>query len=243
MPSIPIAVVTGANRGLGLETSRQLARRGIKVLMGARDETSGKSSAMTLKDEGLDVVFIPLDVTNTKQIRQVKKYIEDHFGILDILVNNAGIMSPEEALFGNSAETISQKILRQTFDVNFFGVVELTQALLPLIKRSKAGRIVNLSSVLGSLHYQSDESNKLKPLAYNASKTAVNQFTIHLASALKDTPIKVNSGHPGWVRTNIGGPKAPLDVPEGARTAVRLATLGPDGPTGKFFYLDEELPW
>ena len=130
-------------------------------------------------------------------------------------------------------------------DVNFFGLVELTRKLLPLIRKSESGRIVNVSSILGSLTIQSTDSgiSSFKPFAYNASKTAVNAFTVHLAAALSNTPIKVNSAHPGWVRTDMGGPQAPLLPEEGARTAVRLATLGPDGPTGKFFHGDEELPW
>ncbi|MFN3480043.1 MAG: SDR family oxidoreductase [Thermodesulfovibrionales bacterium] len=243
MSSQKVALVTGANRGLGFETSRQLARMGIKVLMGARRVSKGREAAKRLQKEGLDVEFILLDVTNPEHIKEVKRYIEGRFGKLDILVNNAGMVHREEPLISNSVETISPKALRKTFDVNFFGAVELTQALLPLIKKSEAGRIVNVSSILGSLTYQSEESDEFKPFAYDASKAALNQFTIHLAAALKDTAIKVNSAHPGWVRTDMGGPEAPMDVTEGAKTAVRLATLGPDGPTGKFFHLDDEMPW
>jgi NAD(P)-dependent dehydrogenase (short-subunit alcohol dehydrogenase family) len=149
-----------------------------------------------------------------------------------------------KSLTANSAETVSPKALRATFDVNFFGLVELTQALLPLIRKSNSGRIVNVSSILGSLTLQSrEEDNEIKPLAYDATKTAVNAFTIHLAAALKHTPVKVNSAHPGWVRTDLGGKKAPMGVEEGAKTAVRLATLGADGPSGRFFHLGQELPW
>lgn len=238
-----VALVTGANRGLGLETSRQLARMGVKVLMGARRVSKGRETAKKLQKEGLDVEFILLDVTKPEHIKEVRKQIEGRFGKLDILVNNAGMIHSEEPLISNSVETISPGALRKTFDVNFFGAVELTQALLPLIKKSQAGRIVNVSSILGSLTYQSEESNEFKPFAYDASKAALNQFTIHLAAALKDTTIKVNSAHPGWVKTDMGGSDAPMDVTEGAKTAVRLATLGPDGPTGKFFHLNEEMPW
>lgn len=243
MSSQKVALVTGANRGLGFETSRQLARMGIKVLMGARRVSKGREAAKKLQKEGLDVEFILLDVTNPEHIKGVKKYIEGRFGKLDILVNNAGMIHREEPLISNSVETISPKALRKTFDVNFFGAVELTQALLPLIKKSEAGRIVNVSSILGSLTYQSEESDEFKPFAYDASKAALNQFTIHLSAALKDTTIKVNSAHPGWVRTDMGGPEAPMDVTEGAKTAVRLATLGPEGLTGKFFHMEEEMPW
>jgi NAD(P)-dependent dehydrogenase (short-subunit alcohol dehydrogenase family) len=140
---------------------------------------------------------------------------------------------------------VSPKALRQTFDVNFFGLVELTQKLLPLIAKSDAGRIVNVSSIMGSLAIHSREGglSSYMPFAYDASKTAVNAFTIHLAAALSGTKIKVNSAHPGWVRTDMGGPNAPLTPAVGAKTAVRLATLGLDGPTGRFFHGEEELPW
>ncbi|MGD0886895.1 MAG: SDR family oxidoreductase [Thermodesulfovibrionales bacterium] len=240
-----IALVTGANKGLGAETSRQLARQGIKVLMGSRSGTRGKATFKKLRDEGLDVELIHLDVTKPEHIRKVVQYVKERFGRLDILVNNAAIAHPEDTLSENSTETVSPKVLRATFDVNFFGLVKLTQGLLPLIKKSDAGRIVNVASILGSLTIHSTEGSEghFKPFAYDASKTAVNAFTIHLAAALKDTPIKVNSAHPGWVKTDMGGEQAPVNVEEGAKTAVRLATLGPDGPTGKFLHLEEELPW
>ena len=129
--------------------------------------------------------------------------------------------------------------------MNFFGLVEVTQAFLPLIKKSDAGRIVNVSSILGSLtlHFQEGGISPLMPFAYDSSKTAVNAFTVHLSAALKDTSIKVNSAHPGWVKTDMGGEQALMDVTEGAKTAVRLAMLASDGPTGKFFHFEEELPW
>lgn len=246
MSSNRIALVTGANKGLGFETSRRLAEQGVKVLMGSRNETRGKAAAGKLKDDGLDVESVLLEVTNSDHIDTVKKYIEENYGKLDILVNNAGMVSKEEPLFANSTETVPHGAVRETFDVNFFALVELTQALLPLIKKSDAGRIVNVSSILGSLTINSDVSSdfyRIKPFAYNSSKTAVNAFTIHLAAALKDTTIKVNSAHPGWVKTDLGGDQAPMEVEEGAETAVRLATLGPDGPSGCFFHFEEELPW
>lgn len=240
-----IALVTGANKGLGYETCRQLGKIGIYLIMGCRNAARGMSAARRLRDEGLDAEFVRLDVTQPEQIRQVEKHIRKNFGRLDILVNNAGMAHKEEPLFMNSTETVSPKALRRTFDVNFFGLVELTQTLLPLIEKSNAGRIVNVSSILGSLSIQSSEGemSMIKPFAYDASKTAVNAFTVHLAAALKDTNIKVNSAHPGWVRTDMGGSDAPLTPEEGAKTAVRLAMLGMDGPTGKFFHRDEEMPW
>jgi len=241
-----IALVTGANKGLGFETSRQLAAQGITVLMGARHTKRGEDAAENLTSFGLDVKFVLLDVTSSAHIRNVADYIEQTFGRLDILVNNAGTSHPDEDLFESSVEKIPIRAVRETFDVNFFGPVELTQALLPLIKKSAAGRIVNVASVLGSLTLHSDLINGLgntKPFAYDASKTALNQFTVHLAAALRNTLIKVNSAHPGWVRTDMGGPNAPMSPAEGARTAVMLATLDTDGPTGSFMHLDEVLPW
>jgi NAD(P)-dependent dehydrogenase (short-subunit alcohol dehydrogenase family) len=245
MTTKKIALVTGANKGLGLATSRQLAQQGITVLMGSRNAAKGRAAAKELQAAGLPVEFVLLDVTKPAHITKAAAEIRKRFTKLDILVNNAGMAHKEETLSGNSTETVSARALRQTFDVNFFGLVELTRKLLPLIRKSDSGRIVNVSSILGSLTIQSSDGgmSSFKPFAYNASKTAVNAFTIHLAAALSNTPIKVNSAHPGWVRTDMGGPQAPLLPEEGARTAVRLATLGPDGPTGKFFHGDKELPW
>jgi NAD(P)-dependent dehydrogenase (short-subunit alcohol dehydrogenase family) len=243
MSSTRIALVTGANKGLGLETSRQLALQGITVLMGARSVTRGRAAVRKLRGEGLDAEFIRLDVTRSEHIRDAVRYVRETFGRLDILVNNAGIAHPKDLPFTNTSGTVSPKALRATFDVNFFGLVELTQALLPLIKKSGAGRIVNVSSILASLTIHSSGEALIKRFAYDASKTAVNAFTVHLAAALKDTSIKVNSAHPGWVKTDMGGEQAPMNVGEGAKTAVRLATLGPDGPTGKFLHFEKELPW
>ena len=241
-----IALVTGANKGLGFETCCQLARKGITVLLTARDRLRGEAATAQLLEAGLDAHFVQMDVTNSGQIGNVRRHVENHFGRLDILVNNAGIKHPDEPLFGNSTAAVSPDVLRHTFNVNFFGLVELTQALLPLIKKSPAGRIVNVSSILGSLAVHSDAASDFaaaKPFAYDASKGAVNQFTVHLAAALAATPVKVNAAHPGWVRTDLGGDEAPMSVLEGAKTAVWLATLGPDGPSGGFFHNRKPLPW
>jgi len=242
MDANKIALVTGANKGLGFEISRQLAKQGIHVLIGCRDAKKGNQAVEELKREKLAIELLHLDVSNSRMINDVVEEIRKRFGKLDILVNNAGISS-DEGSEPNSSASVSPGALRRTFDVNFFGLVELTQALLPLLRKSDAARIVNMSSILGSLEVHSKEGMSYKPLAYDASKTAVNAFTIHLAAALAKTPIKVNSAHPGWVRTDMGGPNAPLSPAEGAKTAVWLATLGPDGPTGKFFQGREELPW
>ncbi|HTX76867.1 MAG TPA: SDR family NAD(P)-dependent oxidoreductase, partial [Terracidiphilus sp.] len=140
----------------------------------------------------------------------------------------------------------SAEILHDTFDTNFFGVIQITQTLLPLIRKSPAGRIVNLSSILGSLTLHADPKSPIygaKAFAYDASKTALNAFTIHLAHELAGTKIKVNSAHPGWVKTDMGTDAAPMEIPDGAKTSVRLATLPDDGPTGGYFHMDQTLPW
>ncbi len=146
----------------------------------------------------------------------------------------------------NTTSTVTPDVLRKTFETNFFAVVALTQALLPLVRKSPAGRIVNLSSILGSLKLHSDPTSPIyamKAFGYDASKTALNAFTVHLAHELRATPIKVNSAHPGWVKTDMGGSAAPMEVTEGAKTSIQLATLPEDGPTGGFFHLGKPLPW
>jgi NAD(P)-dependent dehydrogenase (short-subunit alcohol dehydrogenase family) len=239
-----IALVTGANKGIGLETARQLSQKGVTVLAGARDLPKASGTAELLKAEGLDVRPLVLDVANNEQIREGARRIEAEFGKLDILINNAAVFL--EGGWASNADTVPVKVIRETFDINFFGLIEVTQALLPLLRKSEAGRIVNLSSIMGSLGTHSNPKAPIydaKPLAYDASKTAVNAFTVHLAHALRETPIKVNAAHPGWVKTDMGGDAAPLDTVVGAQTTVELALLGPDGPTGGYFHLGKTLPW
>lgn len=238
-----IALVTGANKGLGLETARQLAAEGIKVLMASRSKERGTEAVQKLKDDGLDVEFVQLEVTNSAQVDALVQHLDAKYGKLDVLVNNAGIMHSEEPTGVNTAEIVKEAVLKETFDVNFFSLVSLTQKLLPLLKKSEGGRIVNVSSILGSNTVQSDETSPwsgIKPFAYNASKSALNAFTVHLAAALKDTKIKVNSAHPGWVKTALGGKNAPLEAPEGAKTSVRLSSAD---FTGKFIHNEEEIAW
>ena len=240
-----IALVTGANKGIGFETAKQLAQKNIKVLLGVRNETEGKKAEAALRDLSLDVIYVKLDISNSEDIAAVKSYIESQYGVLDILVNNAAVFLDGE-WFGNNVESVPMKTLRDTFDINYFGTVELTQALLPLIKRSDAGRIVNISSLSGSFGVHLDENHwlyKLKPYAYSASKTALNQFTVFLANALKETNIKVNAASPGWVKTSIGSDQAPLTPEEGAKTGVALALLDNNGPTGTFSQSGAVLPW
>ena len=240
-----IALVTGANRGLGLETSRQLAVAGTHVLMAGRDLDKTEAAAESLRRECLDVEAVRLDITDTAQAQSVRAQIGERFGHLDILVNNAGAIF-EGGFFQNNAATVDIDALRQTFEVNLFSTVALTQTMLPLLEASKAGRIVNVSSVLASLTIHSDPNGPLqdlKPIAYDASKAALNMFTVGLADALKNTKIKVNSAHPGWVKTDLGTDAAPMEIVDGAKTAVALSLLGPDGPSGRFIHLGEELPW
>ncbi len=238
-----IALVTGANKGLGLETARQLAQQEYKVLMASRNNQRGIDAATKLKEEGLDVEFVQLDVTNDQEVDKLYAHIEKIYGKLDVLVNNAGIMHQGEPAGVNTAEIVNSAVLKETFDVNFFSLVSLTQKLLPLLKKSNSGRIINVSSILGSNTVQSDESSPwsaIKPFAYNASKSALNSFTVHLAAALKDTNVKVNSAHPGWVKTDLGGMNAPLETHEGAQTSVSLSSAT---FTGKFVHQGEEIAW
>jgi NAD(P)-dependent dehydrogenase (short-subunit alcohol dehydrogenase family) len=245
-----VAFITGANKGIGLETARGLGQLGIAVVIGSRDEANGRAAADKLRSEGIEKVeSVRFDVTNPEDHRAIARHLEGRYGKLDILVNNAGVLL-DEAEFekggANTTSTVTSDVLRKTFETNFFAVVALTQTLLPLIRRSPAGRIVNLSSVLGSLTLHSDPKSpiySMKGFAYDASKTALNAFSVHLAHELKDTAIKVNSAHPGWVKTDMGGSAAPMEVSEGGKTSVQLATLPNDGPTGGFFHLGSPLPW
>ncbi|MGB7354273.1 MAG: SDR family NAD(P)-dependent oxidoreductase, partial [Acidobacteriaceae bacterium] len=194
-----VAFITGGNKGLGLETARQLGKLGITVVIGSRDEAKGKEAAAKLKAEGVEAESIAFDVTRAADYRKVYDDLDKKYGRLDILINNAGV-SKEEFMSGNRTSSTSAQVLHETFDTNFFGAVELTQTLLPLIRKSPAGRIVNLSSILGSLSLHADPNSPIynaKAFAYDASKAALNSFTVHLAHELKDTNIKVNSAHPG----------------------------------------------
>ncbi|ANS76212.1 short-chain dehydrogenase [Paenibacillus yonginensis] len=244
-----IAFITGGARGIGLETARGLARLGATVVIGARNPEKAYGAADQLRKEGLQAVSIPFDVTAHRDHEEAYRYFEDNFSRLDILINNAGVLLDQESISVqtvNRTSILSSKNLRDTFEVNFFSLIELTQTLLPLIRRSEGGRIVNLSSVLGSLAVQADPSSPYYPIktfAYNASKAALNAFTIHLAAELKDTNIKVNSVHPGWVRTELGGQYADMDEAAGAETSILLASITKDGPTGGFFHKDTTVPW
>jgi NAD(P)-dependent dehydrogenase (short-subunit alcohol dehydrogenase family) len=239
-----VALITGGNKGIGMETARQLGKLGITVLVGARDLAKGEAAVAELKKDGVDARAVKLDVDNPSDHTAVAKLIEKDYGRLDILINNAGIILDNRK--GNETTKTSQDVLRKTFNTNFFAVVALTQTLLPLLKKSLGGRIVNLSSILGSQTLHATPGSPIydaKTFAYDASKAALNSFTIHLAHELKDTKIKVNSAHPGWVKTEMGGEGALLDVETGAKTSVELATLQDSGQTGTYVHLGKPLPW
>jgi NAD(P)-dependent dehydrogenase (short-subunit alcohol dehydrogenase family) len=239
----PIALVTGANKGIGLEICRQLAQKHFHVLLGSRDEARGREAAASLAQDTAEVEAIEVDLAVPATFENARKLIEERFGRLDVLINNAGVGAPED--FQSTAENVPIDTLRKTFETNFFGLVDLTQRLLPLLRRSERARIVNQSSILASLTEHSNPVSVIADvhaLAYDASKTALNAFTVHLAKVLRDSAIKVNSAHPGNVKTDMN-PDGELTVEEGARTAVTLATLPDEGPSGGFFYDGKTLPW
>lgn len=237
-----IALVTGANKGIGFEIARQLAGRGDTVVLGARNEERGREAEAKLKAENFDAHFVHLDVEDAASHQRAAKFVAERFGRLDVLVNNAGV-----ALDGSfKASDVPQDLLRKTFDTNFFGVIAVTQAFLPLLRKSAAGRIVNVSSGLGSLTQHGDPSwefYEVKLLAYNSSKTALNAFTVTLAHELKGTKIKVNSADPGFTATDLNGNSGYKTVEQGASVIIELATLPDDGATGGYFDDKGAVPW
>lgn len=237
-----IALVTGATRGIGRETVRQLAAAGVHVLLAGRDRDKAVQAALALQAEGLPVEAIALDVTDDASIAAAVEDVAQRHGRLDILVNNAGVFLDDMAK-APSAQTLST--WRTTFDTNLFAVVATTQAFLPLLRRSDAARIVNVSSILGSIAEHLDPASPIygyKVPAYDASKTALNAWTVHLAHELRDTAIKVNAIHPGSVKTDMNA-NGDLDIVTGAKSSVAMALLGADGPTGSYTHLGETLRW
>ena len=243
-----IAFITGGNRGLGLQTALDLKSPDTKVVIGSRDQAEGEKALAKLRAAGVDAEVLQFDVTNSADYQRAYDYFSSKYGRLDILINNAGIAAGKFPGTGpeHSAADVPLDVLRKVFDTNFFAQIALTKALLPLLKKSPAGRIVNLSSILGSLALHADPKSPIyhaKSFAYDASKTALNAFTVHLAYELRDTNIKVNSAHPGWVKTDMGGDQAPMPLSEGGKTSAELATLPADGPTGGYFHQGQPLPW
>ncbi|MBI3542801.1 MAG: SDR family oxidoreductase [Deltaproteobacteria bacterium] len=231
-----IAVVTGANRGLGFETARQLAARGIHVIITARDAAKGKQAADKLAGHDRRVEFFPLDVTDARSIDKLAHYVDGEFGRLDILVNNAGIFPDDTA--NESAFAAKVETLQRAMETNVYGPFLLCQKLIPIMKKNEYGRVVNLSSGMGQL----SEMNGGYP-AYRVSKTALNALTRIFSEESSGDGVLVNSVCPGWVKTDMGGPNAELSVEDGADTIVWLATLPDDGPTGGFFREREPIAW
>ena len=241
-----VALITGANRGLGFETARQLGQRGMSVIIGARDTTKGHAAAKALRDEGIDASSVELDVCSPASVKNAHAAIEAEHGRLDVLINNAGIL-PEAAAV--SEGPVDSDLFRRTFETNVFGAVTVIEELLPLLTASKAGRIVNISSTMGSLADQLDPSSPYYELpvpAYRASKTALNSVTVAMSKLLAETSIKINSVCPGSVQTDLAPgnrEQAPLTPEEGARAVVAMATVGEDGPSGQFVDADGTVAW
>lgn len=233
-----VAVVTGANRGIGFETCRQLAKREIRVILNSRDQAKGKAAAEKLQAEGLDVSYYPVDVADSESIERLAQFIKSEFGRLDILVNNAGVSLDSTANPDGSIFNLKISTLHKTLETNTFGPLLLCQALIPLMTEHNYGRVVNVSSGAGQL----SDMNTGYP-SYRISKTALNAVTRIFGNELKGTNILVNSVCPGWVKTDMGGSNAPRTLEQGTDTIVWLATLPDDGPTSGFFRDREPIPW
>lgn len=225
-----IALVTGANKGIGLETARQFGAHGFTVLAGSRDEERGLAAERELRADGVDARFVSLDVTLDASVREAADWIEQEYGRLDILVNNAGIAR------GNPPSQTDLDTMHEVYEVNVFGVIRVTNAMLPLVRRAPAGRIVNVSSEVGSISSITDPASPLgqmpASLAYPSSKAALNMITAIYAKDLRDTPIKVNAANPGYTKTDLNRNSGFRSVTEGAEAIVYLATLPADGPSG-----------
>jgi Dehydrogenases with different specificities (related to short-chain alcohol dehydrogenases) len=235
-------LITGANKGIGYETARQLGAMGFMILLGTRNEEKGKEAVAALVNEGVNARFILLDVTNQDTIDAATRQIEQEFGSLDVLINNAGVSLER----GASPSQLELAVLKETFETNFFGMFAVTKAMLSLLTKSPSGRIVNLSSGLGSLAINSDpksEFARFNLLAYNSSKTAVNALTVMFAKEFKNSPLKINAADPGYTATDLNRHTGYRSVEQAAGIVVRLATLPEEGPTGGFFDENGEVPW
>jgi NAD(P)-dependent dehydrogenase (short-subunit alcohol dehydrogenase family) len=244
-----IAFITGANKGIGFAIAHQLGAQGITILVGARDQARGETAAEQLRAEGINARPVHLDVTRQATIDAAAAWIEQTYGKLDILVNNAGMngeIDPEREESKPPSE-VALEDLRETFETNVFGLFAVTRAMLPLLRRATAGRIVNLSSELGSMSRYSDPTSQVAQippyLAYDASKAAVNSMTVSFAFELRETPIKINAVDPGYVSTDANYHRGMLSPEQGARAPVAYAKLPADGPTGGFFGANGPIPW
>ena len=237
-----VALVTGANRGIGYAICRKLGEQNITVILGARDPQKGTEACSRLQGEGLDVHFELLDVTDEKSIKTAIEKIRTHFGRLDILINNAGIMIDGEA----DALNVNQETVQKTLQTNVLGPLMLCQYCIPLMQAGGYGRVVNMASGLGSLTELADPESAYAGIgapAYRLSKAGINCITALLAKEVRDDNILINSACPGWVRTEMGGDQAPLTPEQGADTPVWLATLPDDGPTGGVYRERTLIPW
>ena len=237
-----VALVTGANKGIGLDIARQLGTQKVTVIVGARDPGRGQAAAGLLHSEGLDAHFIQLDVTDAASIAQAAATIQAQHGRLDILVNNAGINDAGDGPPGSASIAAARRL----FDTNFFGPLAVTQALLPLLRAAPAARIVNMSSSLGSMAVNGDPANpyyRARLIGYNASKAALNMLTVQLAEELRGTGIVVNAACPGYVSTDLNGHTGYLSTDEAARVPVRLALLADDSVNGQFIDAQGTVPW
>jgi NAD(P)-dependent dehydrogenase (short-subunit alcohol dehydrogenase family) len=251
MQNKPVALVTGANQGIGLQIAKDLVAKGFTVLVGSRNFERGEAAA---KEIGPDARAMQLDVTDQASIKAAAERIRKELGRLDVLVNNAAISTTSKRMdmsiqdYGklNRASNVSLDEVRTIWETNVFGVLAVTQALLPLLREAPAARIVNVSSTVGSLTRNSDPANAYRAIfgpGYSASKTALNAMTVAMAIELESTPIKVNAACPGYTKTNLNNYSGTRTVEEGAREAVRLALIGPDGPHGTFSNDEGLIPW
>jgi len=233
--------ITGANKGIGYETARQLGKRGYFVFLGARSEENGREAVRKLREEGIEAEYVRIDMADPSAISEAAETIAGLTPSLDVLINNAGIGAG-----GNVPSEQSMKDIRKVYEVNVFGPIQAIQAMLPLLKKAPSGRIVNVSSGLGSLTFHSDPSHEhygVNPLDYNSSKTALNAVTVMFAKEFAGTPIKINAVDPGYTATDMNNNSGPRSVEHSAGTVAGLAVIGEDGPSGKFFDENGEIPW
>jgi NAD(P)-dependent dehydrogenase (short-subunit alcohol dehydrogenase family) len=237
-------LITGANKSIGFETARQLLTEGYFVYLGSRDQANGEQAVAQLKSEGLDnVELLLIDVSNPASVEEASKKVTE----LDVLINNAGILGAWE----QAPTTAPLSLIKDVFETNFFGAISVTQSFIDVLKKSQAPRIVNVTSGLGSLTLHSDPNWKyyqVKGAAYGPSKTALNAYTVHLAHELKDTLFKINAVDPGYTKTDFNHHNGPGTVEDAAAIVVKYATIGQDGPTGRYFSndidtADQESPW
>lgn len=235
-----VALITGANKGIGFETARQLGLMGYTVFVGARNQVKGDAAVSKLRSEEIDANLLVIDPTDRDSVQNAVRTFKDKFDRLDVLINNAGIFSEGDR---NLSSEVPTQVLRETYELNVFGLHEVTISFWGLLNNSKAARLVNVSSKLGSIALHCDGSHgDFKAVAYDSSKAAVNMLTVHYAHQWKSTPHRANAIHPGSVKTDMNK-SGELTLEQGAKTSVRLATIGNDGPNGGFFYMQDSLPW